>query len=537
MLTFNLSKTCHLMILIWGLLLFPKSVSVAQTPADSSAISTESQHISLKPYRIRIDIAYASDSRLSQANRNQIQRQLQQIIDRSVGEKWTLSKQTSKQINAKNSLGIHENDWLPYASGKGLLRLQSEDILKRYPNLPFDKLFLISIEPDGIGYLISGREYDSYSRQLSPLSSRTTFEKSFLSEILFQSLRDLFSSVVSIELVQDDQVIVSEQASQFLTPDPSMGALQENDYFTPFFRYLNRDREVKNIQFVPWTYLILENNNRKYATCLISSGLRGVLSGSRRRVEMFAIRVKPIYPQTKLSLTPRGTSYQTSAGIKVQSSNLNPQEVRQLQNEVKKLKALKKTIPPELQNYISGEYLTNRSGTIALKADPNHPLIWLYVRSGKALVANVPYIPGIERQVHIQIPDDRIRLSVEGELAVLNGELIEAVASLSMKLAHIRSWAKNNNWKEVDAGISELESGLSTKQIFQDKLNVIQVTATKKAQKQNNRSAQARIASLCRVTSDRIDQFLDPTGIIDLKMEINDRKQMQRKNNTRRTPR
>jgi len=395
--------------------------------------------------------------------------------------------------------------------------------------LPFDKLFLISIEQDGIGYLVSGREFDAFSRQLSPLSTRKTFEKSFLSEIIFQSLRDLFSSVVSIESVNDDQVIVSEQASQYKPPDPAIGALQKNSFFIPFFRYLNRNREVKNIQFIPWTYLILEDINRKYATCLISSGLRGVLSGSRRRVETYAIHVKPKFPQTKLSLIPRGTSYQTSAGIKVQASLLNPQEIRQRQNEIKKLIALKQTPPPELQNYITGEYLTNRSGSIMLKTDPQQPLIWLYVRSGKALVANVPYIPGIDREIQIQIPDDRIRLSVEGELAVLNGELIEAVASLSMKLSHIRSWAGSNDWKKVDAAIIELESGISPKQIFQDKLNVIQVTAVEDAQQQKNRSAQARIISLCKDTSDRIDQFLDPTGIIDLKAEINDLKRLQKR--------
>jgi len=537
MFSFNFSKSCYLLILIGGLLLFPNSVSVAQTKTDASSQSTQSQHISLKPYRIRIDIAYAPESRLTPSNRKYIQQQLQQVIDRSVGEKWILSEKVTRQTSSTTAIGIHENNWLPLASGRGLKRLQPEDILKRYPNLPFDKLFLISIELDGIGYLVSGREFDSFSQHLSPLSTRKTFAKSFLSETVFKSLRDLFSSVVSIESVNGDQVIISEQASQYLTPDPSIGTLQKNSYFIPFFRYLNRDREVKSIQFIPWTYLILEDINRKYATCLISSGLRGILGGSRRRVETFAIRVKPKYSETKLSLIPRGTSFQTSAGMKVQLSPLNPHEVRQRQNEAKKQKELKKTHSPQSLNYITGEYLTNRSGSITLKADPQNPLIWLYVRSGKALVANVPYIPGIDREIKIQIPDDRIRLNVEGELAVLNGELIEAVASLSMKMSRIRKSAKSNDWKKVDVAIRELESDISPKQIFQEKLNVIQVTAVKEAQAQKNRSAQSRIASLCRVTSGRIERFLDPTAIIDLKTEINDLKQLQEKDPKRRSSR
>ncbi len=530
MLTYNLSKTWQLLILIWSILLLPNSVSVAQTTATASSQSNQPQHISLRPYRVRIEIAYAPDSRLPHSSQKKIRQQLELNIDCSIGEKWTLTDNVKeKNTPIKNGAGIYENDWLSLASEIGLQRLNSEDILKRYPDLSFDKLFLITVEQDGIGHLISGREFDTASQHLSHLSTKTTYSQSLLSQTIFESLRDLFSSVISIESVNNDQVIVSEQASQYLTPDPTIGTLHKNNYFTPFFRYLNRDREVKNIQFIPWTYLVLEEINRKYATCFISSGLRGILNGSRRRVETRAILVKPKYPQTNLSLIPRGTSSQTAAGMKVQLSLLNPQEVRQRQIEAKKLKELKKTPPPESQNYILDEYLTNRSGTISLKTDPQHPLIWLYVRSGKSLVANVPYIPGIDRNIKIQIPDDRIRLSVEGELAVLNGELIESVASLSMKMSRIRKWAKSNDWKKVDAAITELESGISPKRIFQEKLNVIQVTAVKKAQAQKNRSAQSRIASLCRETSGRIDRFLDPTGIIDLKTEINDLKQLQRK--------
>ncbi len=510
-------------------------VCVAQTET-APAQSIDSRHISLKPYRIRIDISYAPDTRLNPAKRKRIQLQLQQIIERSVGEKWLLSADQAKSTSPANAPGIYENDWLSLSSSKGLQRLQPDDILKQYPQQPFDKLFLISIEPEGIGYLVSGREFDYPSHQFSPLFSNRTFEKSFLSETIFQSLRDLFSAVVTIESVNGDQVTVSEQASQYLTPDPTVGTLEKNDYFIPFFRYLNRDREVKNIQSIPWTFLILEDRNRKHATCSISSGLRGVLSASRRRVETLAIHVKPRYSQTNLTLIPRGTSTQTSAGMKVQLSPLSPQEVRQLQIEAKKQKEKTKTAQPKPVDYLTGEYLTNRSGSITLAPDPQHPLIWLYVRSGKALIANVPYIPGIDREITIQIPDDRVRLNVEGELAVLNGELIESVAALSMKISRIRHWAKNNEWPKVDVGIRELESGISAKQIFQDKLNVIRVTAVEAAQTQKNRAAQSRVTSLCRETSDRIDRFLDPEGIIDLKAEIQDLKQLQRRDPDRRTP-
>ncbi|WP_417392256.1 hypothetical protein [Gimesia sp.] len=517
---FSVFKFCCCM-LMFGALSVP-----ATRPLYAQAATTETGvvphlHISLQPYRTRIEIACDPESRLDEYERRQLLSRLHQIIERSVGEKWLLHAPGPPQ--AETTVGIFENHWLPLCTSTGLLRLQPDQILARYPQQPFEKLFLIVVEPAGIGYRISGREFDYYSQRLSPLSENITYEKQFLAETTFDLLRDLFSSVVSIETVEGEQVTVSEQASQFLTPDPGVATLEINSFLLPFFRYLNRDREVKNIQMIPWTYLSIQEMNRKHATCSVTSGLRGILDGSRRRVEMLALAVQPRFQATELSLIPRGTSTQTYAGMKVQLSPLNPQEVRQLQIEAKKESEETKK-PLREPDYVTGEFLTNRSGTIEIDADPQQPLIWLYIRSGNALVANVPYLPGIDSQISIQIPDDRIRLSVEGELAVLNGELIEAVAELSMKMSHIRKWAKSEEWTKVETGIRELESELSPRKIFQDKLNVIRVSAVEAAQAQNNRTAQARIASLCRETENRIDRFLSPTGIIDLKTEIQDLK-------------
>ncbi|QGQ26545.1 hypothetical protein F1728_29420 [Gimesia benthica] len=492
-------------------------------PEPKPTAQPDTRHISLRPYRVRIELAFASGCRLTDFDRRQIFTRLPQIIERSAGEKWDLRPLKP----GDNTAGIFENAWLTLPTSAGLNRLSSAQVLQQYPTQAFDKLFLLTVESAGIGYQIAGREFDVDSQQLGPLVEQTTYARPFLAETSFQILRDLFSAVVTIEAVEGDQAIVSEQGSQYLTPDPAIGTLRKRDFFVPFFRYLNRDREVKDIQMIPWTYLILEEVDRKHARCSISSGLRGILSSSRRRVEIQAIRVVPRFPETELALVPRGTSTQSYAGMRVQISPLNPQEVRQLQVAAQKeSEETGKKVSFE-KEYITEELLTNREGTITVKADPSDPLIWLYVRSGKALVANVPYIPGIAPRTAIQVPDDRIRLGVEGELAVLNGELIEEVASLSMQMSRIRSWAKKNDWKKVDGGIRELESGISPRQIFQDKLTVIRVTATEAAQEQRNRAAESRIATLCREAESRINRFLDPTGIIDFKAEIKDLRDLQ----------
>ncbi len=530
---FKVFLICYSLTLFGSTLLNsePARAAQAEPPAPAPqetkpAPQPDHRHISLRPYRVRIELAYAPGSGLSDFDQRRMRSRLPQIIERSAGEKWNLTPANDEE----NAAGIYVNDWLPLPTHVGLNRLSATEILSHYPTQSYDKLFLLTVEPAGIGYQISGREFDVDSRELGSLVTKTTYARPFLAETGFQVVRDLFSAVLTIDEVAGNQAIVSEQGSQYLTPDPAVATLQKRDFFVPFLRYLNRDREVKNIQMIPWTYLMLEEVDRKHARCSISSALRGILSSSRRRVEMQAIRVVPRFPETRLSLIPRGTSTQSYAGMRVQISPLNPQEVRQLQLAAKKeSEETGKPVSFE-SDYITEEILTNRTGTITVDADLTDPLIWLYVRSGKALVANVPYIPGIAPQTAIQVPDDRIRLGVEGDLAVLNGELIEAVAALSMKMSRIRKWAKNNDWKKVDGGIRELESGISPRQIFQDKLNVIRVTATEAAQEEKNRAAQGRIASLCRETESRINRFLDPTGIVDFKTEIKDLRQLQQEN-------
>ena len=196
-------------------------------PEPKPTAQPDTRHISLRPYRIRIELAFASDCRLTDFDRRQIFTRLPQIIERSAGEKWELT--TLKP--GDNTAGIFENAWLTLPTSAGLNRLSAAQVLQQYPTQAFDKLFLLTVESAGIGYQIAGREFDIDSQQLGPLVEQTTYARPFLAETSFQILRDLFSAVVTIEAVEGDQAIVSEQGSQYLTPDPAIGTLRKRDFF------------------------------------------------------------------------------------------------------------------------------------------------------------------------------------------------------------------------------------------------------------------------------------------------------------------
>ena len=66
---------------------------------------------------------------------------------------------------------------------------------------------------------------------------------------------------------------------------------------------------------------------------------------------------------------------------------------------------------------------------VTLQVKEGLPTVWLYVYSGKALLARVPYAPGLRPVETVELPDDSIRLRVEGELDLATSTTKDAPSS------------------------------------------------------------------------------------------------------------
>ena len=73
--------------------------------------------------------------------------------------------------------------------------------------------------------------------------------------------------------------------------------------------------------------------------------------------------------------------------------------------------------------------VSDRNGDVVIEARKGHPTFWIRVYSGASLLARVPYAPGLIPFDTIELPDDSIRLAVEGEIQLLADELIDAIAA------------------------------------------------------------------------------------------------------------
>ena len=58
----------------------------------------------------------------------------------------------------------------------------------------------------------------------------------------------------------------------------------------------------------------------------------------------------------------------------------------------------------------------------------------------------------------LELPDDTLRLEIEGSIATLQAELVDAVARRAVLMALAKARAKSEQWEAVAATIKQLVS-------------------------------------------------------------------------------
>ena len=150
--------------------------------------------------------------------------------------------------------------------------------------------------------------------------------------------------------------------------------------------------------------------------------------------------------------------------------------------------------------------LTDRNGEIEIDVDPLNPTLWLYVYSGSSLLARVPYAPGLLPMDTIKLPDDGLRLGVEGELYLFRDALVDTVAQKAVLMSLARKASEEGKPEEVDKLIVQLDE-LPAEKEFKLRLNSIKTPAAKKAVQQRNTSVKRKIEKLCLAMEESLTKF------------------------------
>jgi len=375
------------------------------------------------------------------------------------------------------------------------------------PPVTVDKIFPVSVEVEGGSYIISAREWDRESELLTTVRTRTTIDRRTISLQILRLLGEVFRPITLIDEATPQTARIKYKAGEFPPGDPAFALAKKDAMYVPFFRYLDRNKVMQKLQFLPWSYITATNVERIRASCELATGVKTPLgSFKRRRMELRALALKPHTDQTTLTLVPKRNRTRPLVGYLVAVYDEIPPPPPEPGEEPKE------DVPEREKPDI---YRSDRFGNVTIPVDPNKALQWVFIRSGSSLLAKFPLVAGAERQMTVECPDDTIRLDVEGQIVLLQSRLVDTIAKQAMVKAMITNRVKKGEWKKVDESLKELDE-LATIQSFETLVSEIQYPALKKAEERGDRSSKGRIKKLgaavlkiarIHLDQEKIDEF------------------------------
>lgn len=440
----------------------------------SAAVHANDEHdlyreIALTPYRVAIGLLWEADAGFTADFRDGQTRQLRGELDRVVGGHWTVSLDSRVVADASRLPEIREGH------------------RDRIGGDSSDKVFLIAVRGAGGTTRASVCEWDAETGLWSPIVERESLRQDFLPAVLLASLRAAYRPLFRIVSV-DERVRLIARAGEIPTPDPDFGAFDSESVLQPAIVYFDRQKIRQRTQFPPMTYVVTESRERGFVFGRLVSAFRAPLGGSRRqRVELWALGGEATLEATTLKLVRQDDATRPLMGLRVVASP--------------------RVDIAEEPRAEPIEMLSRRDGGVRLVPHPSSPIVWLYVWSGQSLLARVPYAPGRELEASLPLPDDTIRLRVEGELDRLKGDVIENVARRAVVRAQAITAAKSGDAATTRNLLAALRDLPGEKEFLQ-KLLLVRTGGVRDARSTGSRGAELRINQACDSLGEIISNYL-----------------------------
>lgn len=481
-------------------LVSPLNAQTASTPAEAE--------LEYQPYRVRVAVAFANQPRFNAAYRQQVLKQLHAAIERSTGGQWIFQVEETSEIVPANSLGLETLAAEKFGS------ISKEQNNEEPPPLPkFDKQFLLTVNEAGSKYEVAGREWDEQTQELSDVSQGSTYERRAVAEELLRLVSDLFQPLLAVEEVDVARKFLALKLKaggyvpMTVSQDPNAEKLRvqirKGTILIAFFRYHNKNGSVREVQFLPWTYLVVDSVERGRVTATLVTGIRTPLGAkTSKRVHSLAVAREVRYPSTTLQIQLRRNPSKKLAGHYIAAT------AEKYPDEEKKT--------PELF-----KQTTDRLGRLVIPTVPEHDILWLRIHSGNTLLALVPYAPGLVPKIVLDLPDDSIRLAVEGDLTQVRADLVDTVARRAALMIRARKAASKKDWKNVDEEMANLDK-LPSLAEFRQRINNVRIAAADDAEQQKSRLAKRRVDQMCDTAIALVEKYLSEERIDMLKQEIRD---------------
>ncbi|HEY2251842.1 MAG TPA: hypothetical protein VGH74_12305 [Planctomycetaceae bacterium] len=468
--------------------------------------------IESQSYRVRIEIGFGSSPQFDAAFRHRVLDQVSQGIERYVGELWQCE--------------VAEQRGRVYSGLAALERLETGPVLQEaYANL--DKAYLLHVDTAGAGYLLAGREWDAQARQLGLLATRTVKDRREVSDALLALVNELFRPIAEIERTRGGATKLHVRGGRFHPPDPLWQPAQPEKLFEVFYCFLDQDQAVERVQQVPWTYVTAGTViDEGQSDAVVTSGLRAALGSRRHRILTLALGINNRSAGTKLTLMTRAPARKLLAGLEVELSPV-PNPARDAAGPSQEPPA--NDHPDQRQPAEKNPRLiTDRNGIVSITgaAMPDGRPVWLLVHSGPVLLARVPFVPGLHSAETLELPDDSLRLEVEGAIALVQAKLVDTVARRAVLMALAKNRAKAGEWEAMESAWKELKEMRQAASFVSD-VGVIRIRAVKAARARRDQSTEQRVQKLCAETLELVNNYLDEDKLAEFRTDLDDLKRTE----------
>ncbi|MCA9079809.1 MAG: hypothetical protein KDA58_04590 [Planctomycetaceae bacterium] len=485
----------------------PASTATAAESATTSAATESAEKLVLpppptpwilKPYEVHVRVSWPVSPSFLLEQTNVLTEQVRGQLTQRFRQNWNLDIQTALGAQRQTAYSLLHADvdawnarWFP--------EMEDEDAEPTEELTPPDKELYAVIDQVGAMFHVTTLEWCSNSRTLSPLVQLETGDRRDLAATVADAISRAFRPLAQIEVGEGDKVEFLIRGGELPPVDPQLVPFQEGQYLAPYLRYLGKKREVQRIQTIPWTYMKVVERDRSRIRIEMTSAFRQPIPQSRRRVEVMAMLLRPSWDASDIRVYPRRGQNTPLVGYRCEV--------------VDRLPTLEDPVPERDQ------YYTDRRGVLTVPVPEGDPLRYLLVHSGQSVLARVPFIPGTSPLMEVEVPNDRARLGVEGEVSLLQGELIDIIATREVLMARGRAAAKKQDWDAVDKFTEEI-SDLPTLEQFKGRIEALQLQAVYKAREERDRAAESRIKKLCGGLIESTETHLNPGRIAEYRGEI-----------------
>ena len=473
--------------------------TLAQTasPAEESADKTQAPPVPfvLQPYRVAVELRVLHERGARNVSFESVRQEISDALESMYGRMWRLT--------------FLRSGWLTPGTPTQVQALQPSELVdisdpgnpfERYSETELDKVLFITVLGTSAGFAVTCREFDTRLHDLSPILTQHTPQPYGIAPVAAGLVRDSFRPVLKYHRQYSDDdgnshIELLTQAGELTPPDTAAQQVRKGDVLRLFQRMMNRRNPTKlrqlrplQLTYIRVTAVDLDVSRGLTTGAMLSHGPSTLFGSRSRHAQQLALRQRPAASSSKLRL--------------IQRSRENKPLICQRVSVAFKLRSHDQDQAPQLQ------LLSDRNGDITIPLNPDFPTVWVYVYSGTKTLARVPYAPGLLPSDSVLLPNDSIRLAVEGDLKLFQDELIDTIALREVQFSLAKKAVQEQRTDDVKQHLAEYFA-LPEKDDFIDKLSLIQVDAERRARENNNRFAERTVQQVCQEMRDSLDLFFN----------------------------